>query len=225
LIRLLLTLSIILLPTLAAAQEGTTRLSRLLESQLSDGEDRQVSITGFEGALSSEASLDRLTVADADGVWLVLDGVILDWNRSALLRGSLQVTSLTAERLEIIRSPNAPEGVDLPDAEATPFALPDLPVRVNIEEFAIAEVVLGEPIIGIAASLSIQGNLLLDGGAGNADITLDRLDGPTGQFALQASYDNTDRDLSVALLLEEASGGLAAELLGLPGRPSIRLGV
>ncbi len=224
-IRLLLSLCLILLPTLAAAQEGTTRLSRLLESQLSDGEDRVVSITGFEGALSSEASLDRLTIADADGVWLILDGVILDWNRSALLRGSLQVTSLTAQRLEVVRTPNTPDGLDLPDAEATPFALPDLPVRVNIEEFAIAELVLGEPVIGIAASLSIEGNLLLAGGAGTADITLDRLDGPTGQFALQASYDNMTENLSVSLLLEEAEGGLAAELLDLPGRPSIRLGV
>lgn len=222
-IRALLILCLICLPAFAHAQDDGTRLSRLLESQLSDGEDRQVSITGFAGALSSQATMERLTVADADGIWLVLDGVVLDWTRSALLRGSLEVNSLTADRLEIIRTPNAPD--DLPDAEATPFALPDLPVRVNIDEFVIAELVLGEPIIGIAAVLSIEGNVLLSGGAGEADITLDRIDGPTGQFALQTSYDNADGNLDLSLVLNEAAGGLAAELLGLPGRPSIRLAV
>ncbi len=85
------------------------------------------------------------------------------------------------------------------------------------------ELVLSEPNIGIAATLSIEGNVLLSGGAGEADITLDRLDGPIGQFAIQASYDNADGNLDRSVVLEEAEGGLGAELLDLPDRPSVRL--
>jgi hypothetical protein len=57
----------------AAQDDDRGRLIRFLESQLSDGADRQVRIDGFRGALSSEAELDRLSISDADGEWLVLE--------------------------------------------------------------------------------------------------------------------------------------------------------
>jgi translocation and assembly module TamB len=40
-----------------------------------------VRIDGFRGALSSEAELDRLSVSDADGEWLILEGARLNWRR------------------------------------------------------------------------------------------------------------------------------------------------
>lgn len=222
-IRYLLILCLTLVPVTASAQDDGTTLSRFLEDQLSDGDDRQVTISGFRGALSSAATLDRMTISDSDGVWLILEDAELDWNRSALFRGALEVEALTAARLEVIRPPLPVEGVDLSDTEAQPFSLPDLPVRVEIGTISIAEVVLGAPIIGLPATLSIEGSVLLADGTGEAQITLDRLDGPTGQFALDAAYNNTTRQLDLSLLLQEAEGGLAVELLGLPGRPDIRL--
>lgn len=221
--RWLFALCLIAFPTLSFAQDDGTVLSRLIEDQLSSGDDRQVSIEGFRGALSSEATLARMTISDADGVWLVLEDAVLDWSRSALLRGELQVNELTAARLEVIRPPLP--STALPTAEAQPFALPDLPVRVDIGRVAIAEVVLGEAIIGLPATLSIEGSATLADGAGEAQITLDRLDGPAGQFTLDASYDNATRNLALTLLLEEAPGGLASELLNLPGRPDIALSI
>ncbi|MEJ6393334.1 translocation/assembly module TamB domain-containing protein [Gymnodinialimonas sp. 2305UL16-5] len=220
-------IGLLLLPSLALAQEedGGTILSRLLEDQLSDGAARQVSIQGFEGALSSQATLDRLTISDVDGAWLILEGATLDWNRSALLRGALQVNALTAERLEVIRPPLTEDSVDVPSAEAQPFSLPNLPVSVEIGEFAINEVVLGEALFGIAAQLSIDGTASLLGGSGAADIHLNRLDGPRGQFDLNAAFENDTRELSLSLILDEEPGGLAAELLGLPGRPDLNLSV
>ncbi len=223
--RFLLALCLLALPTFAMAQDDGTRLSRFLEDQLSSGDDRQVSIQGFRGALSSQASLDRMTISDADGIWLILEDVVLDWSRSALLTGVLQVEELTAARLEVVRRPLPAEGVDLPDAEAQPFSLPDLPVRVDIGRVAIEEIVLGEAVIGLPATLSIEGAFNLANGAGAANVVLNRLDGPTGEFSLDATYDNATRNLVLSLLLEEAEGGLASELLGLPGRPDIRLSV
>ncbi|MBY4894300.1 translocation/assembly module TamB domain-containing protein [Rhodobacteraceae bacterium N5(2021)] len=224
-IRFLLIMMLALCPLAAAAQDDGTVLSRFLEDQLSDGDDRQVTITGFRGALSSEATLERMEISDADGVWLVLEDAVLDWTRSALLTGELQINALTAARLEVLRPPLPADGVDLSDTEAQPFSLPDLPVRVDIGTISVAEVVLGAPLIGLPATLSVDGRLLLANGTGEADITLDRLDGPTGQFTLDAAYDNATRQLDLALLLQEAEGGLAAELLGLPGRPDVRLAI
>ena len=113
----ILTASLVYLACLtpAAAQDDDKGfLTRTIQDALS-GAGRTVSIDGFAGALSSEASFDRMTIADDDGIWLTLDDVVLDWNRSALLRGRLEVEQLTAGRLDVERLPVSNE-VDLPDA-------------------------------------------------------------------------------------------------------------
>lgn len=207
-----------------AQDDDRSRIVRFLEDQLSDGA-RTVTIEGFRGALSATAELDRLTIADAQGVWLTLEGAELNWSRAALLRGALQIDQLTAERLEILRAPVTEPGLDLPPAEATPFSLPDLPVSIAIDRTAIARVSLGPSLIGQAVELSVQGAAQLAGGEGRATLEITRLDGPRGVFDLAASYTNDTRLLSLSLLLEEDPGGLAATLLGLPGAPQLRLSV
>ena len=64
--------------TAAVAQDDKGFLTNAIQNALSSG-GRTVSIDGFRGALSSEASFDRMTIADTDGVWLTLEGVVLDW--------------------------------------------------------------------------------------------------------------------------------------------------
>jgi translocation and assembly module TamB len=208
----------------AQADDDRTRIERFLENQLSDGA-RQVSIQGFRGALSSTAEMDRLTIADAEGVWLILEGAELNWSRAALLRGRLRIDSLTADRLEILRSPVTEERLDLPPAETTPFALPELPLSISIARASIARVSLGPSFIGTPVELQVDGSASLGGGEGEADLEIVRLDGPRGVFDLAAAYDNETRRLTLSLLLEEDAGGLAANLLNIPGTPELRLSV
>jgi translocation and assembly module TamB len=86
-------------------------------------------------------------------------------------------------------------------------------------------VVLGEPVIGLPATLSVSGAAQLADGSGSAVLDLRRLDGPEGRFTLQAGFDNATRVLALDLSLQEAEGGLTAELLDLPGAPSVGLTV
>lgn len=119
------------LPGPAPAQDDDRgRLEALIEDNLS-GEGFQVDVVGFEGALSSEARLEALTIADADGVWLTLRGVVLDWNRAALLRGRVSVNELVADEILVPRLPGGGGEADaeLPDAEAQPFRCPNCPCR------------------------------------------------------------------------------------------------
>lgn len=209
---------------MAAAQEDDRgRLVQLLEEALSDQAARQVRIDGFRGALSAQASLDRLTIADEEGVWLTLEDVTLDWNRRALFSRALEVTALTARRLELARLPQTENG--LPAAEAQPFSLPELPLSIRIDQTAIDRVEIGEPVFGQALTFSIIGAAELAGGEGNAELQLDRIDGPQGQFRLIGSFENQSRVAAIDLLFEEEAGGLAATLLGIPGEPSVRLTV
>ena len=219
-----------LLPGAAFAQDddGGGFLERLLEDNLS-GAGRDVQIVGFAGALSSEATIQRLTIADDEGVWLTLEDVVLDWRRTALLRGRLVVNRLTAASISLPRLPQAQaqedEGIDLPQPEASGFSLPELPVSVNIGEISTPSISIGEPVFGIASEFSLDGSLSLQGGEGAADFEIVRTDGPAGIFDIEASYANETRVLDLALDFSEQQGGILATLAGIPGEPSVDLDV
>lgn len=217
---LLITVLLLIAPMAQAQEDDRSHLVRLIEDALSDGA-RTVRIEGFAGALSSTATLDRLTIADAEGVWLTIEGAELAWARSALLRGRLEVDRLSAERVVLDRLP--PSGDSTPSPEATPFSLPELPVSISLGALALERVELGAAVLGFPVTATTRGSASLDGGDGAADLTLDRLDGPRGAFALSASYSNATGLLDLDLTLEEDRGGIAATLLNLPDRPSLAL--
>jgi translocation and assembly module TamB len=222
----LLLLPLLALSTPASAQtteEDRGYIQGLLEDNLSSV-GRDVRIVGFQGALSARASIDELTIADGEGIWLRLTDLVLDWNRSALLRGRIDVTELTVGQIEVVRPP-VPDP-DLPAAEASSgFSLPELPVSVQIGRIAAERVVLGEALIGQPVEISLEGNATLDGGQGNAELTIDRIDGPQGRVLLSGAYVNASRQLTLDLVVEEEAGGIAATLMGLPGAPALRLAV
>jgi len=206
----------------AARERGL--LQAFIEDNLS-GAGRDVRISGFQGALSSKASLEELTIADSDGIWLTLRDVTLEWTRSALLRGRLNVNQLTAQEIVLERLPNTQpgEGAIAPeDAEARPFALPELPVSVNIGEVRAARVDLGAPVLGEAVVLSLEGSLSLEDGNGAAKLVVERLD-DEGQLKLDAAYSNETRILALDLDLREGPGGIVSGLLNLPDRPALGL--
>ncbi len=194
-------------------------LTNAIQNALSGG-GRTVSIDGFTGALSSSASFDRMTIADADGIWLTLENVVLDWNRSALLRGRLEVQSLTAQRLTVPRLP-VTEQAALPDAEAKPFSLPELPVSIEVADFSVAEINLGAPVLGEAAQLSIKASARLTDDVGDLDFVANRTDAKRGEFAIKANFIRSDNILELLLNLSEEKEGIAARLLTIPGQPSV----
>jgi len=214
----------LLMPHVAAAQDDRGLLQGFIEDNLS-GAGREVRIEGFTGALSSKASLTLLTVADEDGIWLTLKDVTLDWSRLALLRGRLQVARLSAGEILLPRLQRSQDTVEVPDAEATEFSLPDLPVAVNIDEIAADKIVLGAPLLGEEVSLSLAGSLQLDDGAGNAKLDIIRLDRGGDEVTLDVAYANADRILAIDLVVTEDDGGIASTLMGIPDAPSLRLAV
>jgi translocation and assembly module TamB len=227
--RLLRTLAVVLalfLPGAGVAQEedGGSFLERTLQNSLS-GAGRDVRVTGFRGVLSSTATIQSLTIADDAGIWLTLEGVTLDWNRSALLRGRLSVDTLTADRIVLERLPAGDADAAMPAPEASGFRLPELPVSVRIGEIASPSISIGEQVFGIASTFSLAGALTLEGGEGSGTIDIDRLDGPQGNFEIAAAFSNATGILDLDVTLQEAPGGIVATLAGFPGEPSVDLDV
>ncbi|RVV98168.1 hypothetical protein EKE94_12030 [Mesobaculum littorinae] len=203
-------------------EDGGGFLENLIEDNLSSA-GREVRIRGFEGALSSRATIAELSISDDEGVWLTLRDAVLDWNRSALLRGRLEVEELSAASIDLPRLPQA-GGTQPPPAEAQPFSLPDLPVSVVIETLDIERVALGEPLFGEAAEIALNGSARLAGGEGEAQLAVERLDAE-GALTFEGSYANDTGELVLDLSLQEGADGIAANLLDLPGRPSVALSV
>lgn len=203
-----------------ASDEDKGYLTNLIEDNLS-GEGRTVTITGFAGALSSEARIAQITISDPDGVWLTLDNVALIWNRSALLRGRIDVEKLVAEKIVLARLPVSESAAPAP--EATPFSLPELPVGLQLDELDIARIELGETVLGQPLAFSLIGNASLESGALDSTITANRLDAKAGLFDIAVRYNNADRVLGLELAISEDAGGLAATLLDLPGNPAVAM--
>ncbi|SLN33180.1 Translocation and assembly module TamB [Aquimixticola soesokkakensis] len=205
--------------------QDKSRIVSFLEEKLS-GKGRDIRISGFKGLLSSTATLESLTIADGQGTWLTLSGVTLDWDRSALLlRGRLDVQSLTADEIILARKPVAALTDAVPDAKATPFALPDLPVSVSIDELTAAKVTLGPTILDTPEDIvvALTGNAQLADGAGTAQLAINRIDGTVGSFQLAASYDDATTVADINLTVTEESGGVIASLANLPDSPSVDL--
>lgn len=220
--RFLLVLLMCLLPLAAVAQDDRDRLTAFLEDSLSDA-GRTVTVTGFRGALSSRATVERLTIADDAGVWLTLTNVALDWNRAAVLRGNIEITALTAEEVILDRLPQTSA---TPSPEARGFALPDLPVGIRIGQIAAGRVTLGPSVLGQPVAGTLTAALTLSGGEGQGNLTIERQDeGPEGRIALNASFSNASGQLVLALDATEGAGGIAATLLNIPGAPALRLTV
>ncbi|MBB4039694.1 translocation and assembly module TamB [Microvirga flocculans] len=202
------------------AQSDQSVLASLISRLLSTPATR-VSIGSIEGALSSNAVIRDVRIADRNGVWLSLDRASLVWSRTALLRGRLQVDELTVDRLDIARRP-------LPAEEDAPISdepiLPDLPVKVVVNRFALQELILGEPVIGTSARLSAQGSAELGDPSEGLRLAFAarRLDAP-GRLSIDLDYVPQTNRLALDLKHQEPEGGIAARLMNLPGLPPVDL--
>lgn len=204
-------------------EESGGMLVDFLEDTLS-GEGRQIKVRGVEGALSAKATIEQIVVSDDDGPWLTINDAVLDWNRLALIRGRFSVNELTAREIRVERTP-APttQAEPLPDAGTQPFQLPELPVAIEIGEIRVDTLGLGEPLIGLAAELKVQGDMTLADGTLDTNLAITRLDRPGDAIKLKAGFQNETSQIALDLQVIEDAGGLISTALKMPGQPPLLL--
>lgn len=209
-------------PRTRAQLDDRGYIQAFLEDNLS-AVGRDIRIVGFAGALSSQATIDQITIADEKGVWLTLNKLALNLNRAAILRGALDITELSAEEIILTRKPAAVS--DGPTPEATGFALPELPISIDIKKIFSPRIVIGEAVMGQAVTVSLDGEAHLAGGDGTARLLAQRVDRRQGRFEVDGRFENATRFLELKLSLDEAADGVAVNLLGLPDRPTVKMAV
>ncbi|QPC88714.1 translocation/assembly module TamB [Mesorhizobium sp. NBSH29] len=192
-----------------------------MEDQLS-APNRKIRITGIDGVLSSNATIAEISIADREGVWLRIENARIVWTRSALLLGRLDIETLAADRIEVLRKPLPAEGLA---PEAGGFQLPDLPVAIRLGTLAVPRVTFAADVFGLASEISTVGSISLVEGSLDAALDITRLDGPGGKLTLAAIYANASKVLKLNLNLVEPANGIVANLLSMDGQPPVVLTV
>jgi translocation and assembly module TamB len=193
----------------------------------------QISIGDVSGVLTSDVTVGDVSIADQNGVWLKLDKVRLVWRRAALLMGKLEIDRLDVGHLAVYRKPTpAPEAIvtaqPSPDSnqpvKAEEPLLPQIPVKLEVKSFALAELSLGEPLLGGAARFAASGQALLGNPAEGLNLRLDarRLDAQ-GVLAIKLDYVPASGRLETTMTLDEAPGGIVVRLLKVADLPAARL--
>ena len=194
---------------------GQAQLAETLGETLSDDE-QMIAIEGLSGRLPAELQLTAVRVADRDGTWLTLQEARLQWSPWALLRGRLEIVSLTAEELQVERAPLATADSSTDVSSDEPFGLSDLspPLPIALESLTIDHLLLGEPLVGEAFDLKVA----LSGEAAPESVALKGSVDEHGETGFRSLLDFAvapqENKLTAALKLTEPPGGRLAQLLG-----------
>ena len=216
-----LIVALIALSGQARATEADKGVLADLLSRALSSETTSVSIGAVDGVLSSDASISDIVLSDRNGPWLKIDKIRLIWNRLALFSRRLEVDQLTIGHMQFLRRPLPPA---TPPPEGRGPILPELPLKVIVKQFGLQELSLGEPVVGVAARLQIDGKATLGPPSEGLDFSLTskRLDAPGGFKAVMTYVPATEK-LTLAVNSEEPAGGIFAHLVNLPGVPPVTL--
>ena len=221
-----LSLSLLLLalltPALAQNSDEKSAFIKYVEESIST-DNFKIGLNGLQGTLSSNVSLESITIADRKGVWLTIEQPSLIWSRASLLVGKVDVESLTAKHIRVDRAPEP--DTSAPTAEAAPFSLPQLPVAVIIEKLAIDRVSIDQSLFGLQSEISLDGKMQLDGGSLDTNLSIERLDANGGQMTVEAVYADDSKNLKLDMRLSEPEDGLFVNLLNIEGAPPVALAV
>ena len=202
--------------------ETGKRMLADLASSLASRDGLTVTVEGITGFVPSDLGIGRIVVADAEGPFATVDDLTLAWNPLALLSGRIDVSRLAADRVAMDRRPVLP-----PPSEPAPASSSSIPMlRLALGDLDIRSVVLGKPVAGLAAELSVKASARLVNPAEGLDLdfAISRVDAP-GTVKGSARYapgEPSDR-LALDVTASEPAGGLVARLARIEGLPALSL--
>jgi translocation and assembly module TamB len=219
-------LQLVLIVGLVANTNPGRRAIEELAPALTGGEVR---IEGLRGRFPDKPRIHRLTVADADGVWLTVDDAILDWWPRRLAGGTVKIDRLEAHGIALGRLPRSSDGNG---GGAFPA------VRIELGHLGVQRLEIAAAVAGRLITLAVDGSGQLTGPEnGDAHLTITALDsggvpargpvegaaegGAPDHYIVDASIDPAQVHATVSVA--ERSGGLISDLAGLPDLGSVAI--
>lgn len=224
----LATIITVLVATLAAiaggvqifAQERSAKgfVEGMLENMLA-AEGRTVAIDGVSISLTGNVSANRVEIRDGTDNWLVMEGLLLDWQPLSLFSKSLTINSLSFDSVSVLRLPQSDDSGVAAPAEVTGLTNAEIK-RLHVGTLKIAEAVTGQEV-----ELTIEGSGEITESPPEIkiDFVADRTDGKEGRLKAGIILDPRSREISVDVTLTEESDGVISNLLNLSGDPSVDL--
>jgi translocation and assembly module TamB len=198
-------LAIAILLLLANIGPGRT----LIEDQTKSLTGGVVVIHGLAGRFPDALRIGQIQVSDAKGVYVTATDVALDWSPLKLLSRTALIDQLQASKLEVSRLPDSGGGTS--SSSGGPFTLP---VRVDLRRLEIPQAIIGAPVAGAAAILSLEGSGELQSlTEGTVRIDARRVDTP-GTYAIYGTI--TPDDIQASIRAVEPAKGLIATIANVP---------
>ncbi|PIT71064.1 translocation/assembly module TamB domain-containing protein [Bartonella tribocorum] len=194
----------------------------LIERKLSTP-NRQVRLHNMQGALSSQTSIDAITISDKKGIWLKITNAKMDWNRLALLKGRMDINQLSAEQITFLRKPQGNSSL-VSSLETGRFSLPKLPLALSINTFTVRHVTFEQNLFGFSTDISLEGNFTLASGNFDVDIAAHRLDAP-GSFSILTKISESNRRAQIDISANEPQNGILANIFNIEKRTALNLAI
>ncbi|MDX5593639.1 translocation/assembly module TamB domain-containing protein [Pseudovibrio sp. SPO723] len=173
-------------------------------------------------SLGGNLEVARVALRDADGEWLSVDGIALDWSPLALIRGNVEIERLSAASVSVVRRPSlAPETETDTDSTAEQQAT-SLPFAGSVQDFSVQEISIARSVLGEPITLSLNGSASVTPTPEIVSLTIqaERLDSIKGSVDATVTLNLADFRFDVDTMVSEAPGGLIASLLEIPQSPS-----
>ena len=104
-------------------------------------------IDGLSGNVLQRPTVERLTLSDADGVFLVIENISVNWDGLALLGGNIEIDDVAIGEIDLAR---------MPALEPSSGGSGDLP-SIRVDAISVNRFALDEDVVGEAADFSIRG--------------------------------------------------------------------
>jgi autotransporter translocation and assembly factor TamB len=213
---LVLGILLLLIFLLLRTDSGLQYVENLANRMLAVVPEQGVVLSGLHGRFPFDLRLDEVRLADADGEWLAINGIVLRWSARDLLAARLRVVELSAKRLAWYRLPRM-EGKEEP-APRESFQVPALSeifFQAAVDRLTVEEIFLAEAVAGVGTLLRLDADLDAGRRGLKANLRLEMHEDPTTLFFLQAGFVPKTDTLTLGVDFNDP-GGVFASLLGLP---------
>lgn len=165
----------------------------------------RINVEGLRGDLFDDFTISRVTVTDANGVWLEATNVRVDWSYLPLILRRFHASEVSAERIRVLRRPLVEPSTDAPQP---------MPLDIDIDRFS-ANVELLEGFSQEYGRWRLTGVAAVPRkGPKSAELNAYSLTRRGDYLRAKATFGDAIADLRLNLRANEAQGGPIAGALG-----------